>query len=194
MHARKKLRLQTRSHLCVRQYCCSQVCGCLKTHTGRCTETLLWQKQSSQALERLKIVLDWQPNCRHYSFHHFYQPCGAHAVGGQSSCFHGAFHTLQPHSHHVTPLYPPCFLKKKSCPLLPLCDTSIPLLYGPPSHLFFPSLHLPASLEALMSDIQYSAKTKMKGRANPWGKPSSFRVVDWEGLNYRRQHQKRRMD
>lgn len=83
--------LPTRSHLCVRWYCCSQVCGSLKAHRQTYWNTPM-AKQSSQALERLKITLDWQPNCRHYSFHHFYQPCGAHAVGGQSSCFHGAFH------------------------------------------------------------------------------------------------------
>lgn len=65
---------------------------------------------------------------------------------------------------------PPHFLPFfKSCPLLPFYDMFISPLYGPPPppHLFFSSPHLPASMEALMSEIKYSVEMRMKRGQNP---------------------------
>lgn len=89
---------------------------------------------------------------------------------------------------------PPHFLPFfKSCPLLPFYDTFISPLYGPPPHhhhLFFSSPHLPASMEALMSEIKYSAEMRMKRRAepreilHPHGQSHRFRGS--EGINHLR--------
>lgn len=154
-------------------------------NTGRHTETLLWQKQSSQALKRLKIALDWQPNCCHYSFHHFYQPCGAHAVGGQSSCFHGAFHASPSTQLSRYPLISSFF--SKSCPLLPLCNAAIPFLYVPPSpHLFSPVFICRLLWKRWWVTSNTAQRRRWRGGQIPEGNlhllTSWNRVIDWEGL------------
>lgn len=118
-------------------YCCRQVHVCVSWN-------IPMAKTKRGSSEYLKIALDWQPNCHHYSFHHSYQPSGAHAVGGQSRCFHGAFHASPSAQLSRYPLISSLFLK--SCPLLPFCMFISPLYLPPPPppHLFFSS-HLPAS-------------------------------------------------
>lgn len=81
---------------------------------------------------QLKIASYWHPFCHHYSFHRPYQQCGAHSVGGQSSCFHGAF-VASP----STPASPYSTHALFSVPVLrlPFHDVSIlsPFLFFPPS-------------------------------------------------------------
>lgn len=92
---------------------------------------------------QLKITLYWHRYCHHYSFDHPYQQCEAHAVGGQSSHFHGAFlaspSTLtSPYPSH-TLLWNPLLLLS---PMIFHFASLDPFLL-----LFFLSLPLPAYLK-----------------------------------------------
>lgn len=97
MHTRTRARLHACSDLCVGPYIAADRPMPAETHPGR-NVSLAKKKKKQASSEYLKIALDWQPNYHHYSFHHYYQPCGAHAVGGQSRCFHGAFPRLSIHT------------------------------------------------------------------------------------------------
>lgn len=110
-------------------HCCRQVHGYLSWNIP-----LAKTKRASS--EYLKIALDWQPNC-HYSFHHSYQPCGAHAVGGQSRCFHGAFHaspSAQPSSY---PLISSLFSNPVLCFPSMICSSHPSMASSSSSSIFF---------------------------------------------------------
>lgn len=76
------------------------------------------------------------------------------------------FTPLHPHSRQVTPSFPPFFQILSSASLLWYVHLT-PLWPPPPPHLFFSSPHLPASMEALMSEIKYSVEMRMKRSADP---------------------------
>lgn len=117
-------------------------CCCRQVH-GYLSWNIPLAKTKRASSEYLKIALDWQPNCHHYSFHHSYQPCGAHAIGGQSRCFHGAFHaspSTQPSSYPlISSLFPNPALRFLSmiCSSRPSMALLLLLVY------FFPPLICP---------------------------------------------------
>lgn len=118
----------------------------------------------------LKIAPHWHPHCHHYSFHHPYQQCGTHSVGGQSSHFHGAF-LASPLT-----LTSPYLLLPSFQFLSFMSDISMlcPLVPYPLSFLVFFSLSLPASWESLMRyTTVWRKKIEEDKRAYPRLKPSS---------------------